>query len=178
MKLDLMVDIETVSTDTKQAAMIQLAGVWFDRYTGDTYDEFAINIDLIDSLQHGFSWDQRTIDWWIATNKDLFVQLLSNSWSVQESMASFNHFIRGHKILGVWSHSTFDIPIIQNYLKATGFRLLPYKKVRDIRTLIDLSGIDLKQYDWSNKTHNALDDCKFQIKYCVDAISALKRKMI
>lgn len=48
-----------------------------------------------------------------------------------------------------------------------------HKDARDIRTLVNLSGIDLKTYDWNKKTHNALDDCKFQVTYCVDAMKKL-----
>jgi hypothetical protein len=172
---DLMIDIETMG-NTHNAAMLQLAGVFFDRFSGETGSEFCQNIDLGTCLDEGFKENQSTRDWWATQNQEVFKAITSNTKPVRDVMRDFFRFIGRDRDLIVWSHATFDFVIVQNYLKTLKAGYMPFRGARDIRTLVDLSGIDLNAYDWSTgKTHNALDDCKFQIKYCVDAINALRQ---
>ncbi|MEL7445578.1 MAG: 3'-5' exonuclease [Pseudomonadota bacterium] len=170
---DLMIDIETMGTG-HNAAMIQLAGVFFDRATGQLGEEFCENISLESCLAEGFEKDASTEQWWSEQNPDVLAQITKNPLPARDAIGLYSDFVGRGKGLSVWSHATFDFVIVQNYLKAFGARTMPYRGARDIRTLVDLSGIDLDQYDWkSGKTHNALDDCKFQITYCVDAMRAI-----
>lgn len=176
---DLMIDIETMG-NTHDAAMIQLAGVFFDRVTGETGAEFCENIDLASCLKEGFVETESTKKWWAEQNQEVLQEITNNARPVRDVMREYTDFIKvnsgGDPIRNVlvWSHATFDFVIVQNYLTKFGLRQMGFRGARDIRTLVDLSGIDLKAYDWtSGKTHNALDDCKFQIKYCVDALNVI-----
>jgi len=173
---DLMIDIETMG-NTPNAVMIQLAGVFFDRNTGETGAEFCKSLAISSCEDFGFQQDQSTVDWWKTQNQDVLNAILAESEGALDAMEAFVDFLgKDIRDVIVWSHATFDFPIVQNYLKAITKSYMNYKGARDIRTLVDLSGIDLNQYDWkSGKTHNALDDCKFQIKYCVDAINMLNK---
>lgn len=148
-----------------------MAGVYFDRHTGETGDEFCMSIDIDSCKELGFKESESTRKWWSEQNQDVLNAILKKSSRAEYVMAEFEKFLSGAEI--VWSHATFDFVIVQNYLRKLGLRQMPFRGARDIRTLVDLSGINLDSYDWSNKTHNALDDCKFQIKYCVDAINAI-----
>lgn len=167
-----MIDIETMGTGEK-AAMIQLAGCYFDRNTGELGKKFCENINLQDCLDNGFTKDPSTEKWWSEQNQDILNDILSNNRKVEDVIKDFSLFMKGADC--IWSHATFDFPIVQTYLKHFKARYMPYKGARDIRTLVDLSGIDLNDYNWKAKTHNALDDCKFQVKYCVDALKLLKK---
>lgn len=167
---DLMIDIETMGNGSN-AAMIQLAGVYFDP-EGNTGAEFCANIDLEDSLKRGFVKDPSTEKWWKEQDQNILKAILSNVRPVEETMNLFSVFAA--PAARVWSHATFDFVIVQNYLRKLKIRPMPHKGARDIRTLVDLSGINLGSYDWSKKTHNALDDCKFQVQYCTDAMKLLK----
>lgn len=171
---DLMIDIETMG-NTHNAVMIQLAGIFFDRNTGETGAEFCRSISIETCKEFGFSTDDSTVKWWSEQNQDVLNDILLKSEHALEVMNGFVDFL-GNDIrdIVVWSHATFDFVIVQNYLKTLTKSYMNYKGARDIRTLVDLSGIDLNNYDWTNKTHNALDDCKFQIKYCVDALNLIK----
>lgn len=170
---DLMIDIETMG-NTHNAAMLQIAGVFFDRTTKELGDSFCQEIDLQSCLDLGFEENESTRQWWSEQNPEVLKNILSNGLPVHEVINNFYKFIKPTKDLIVWSHATFDFVIVQNYLKILNIGYLPYRGARDIRTLVDLSGIDLNKYDWSKgKTHNALDDCRFQINYCVDAINQL-----
>ena len=173
---DIMLDIETMGC-SENAVMIQLAAVRFNRYTGETGGEFCMSITPESCKNYGFVEDQSTVDWWAKQNQDVLKGILDEAVHVKEVVQQFNGFLQPHKETIVWSHATFDFVIVQNYLKKLSTQYMNYKKARDIRTLVDLSGIDLKKYDWDKgKTHNALDDCKFQIEYCVDAFKILRSR--
>lgn len=172
---DLMIDIETMGT-SNNATMIQLAGVFFDRNTGATGDEFCMNIDEKSCLDLGFISDDKTIDWWCQQDQEVLRKIRENAYPALEAIQRFYDFYRNvNGNIKVWSHATFDYVIVQTYLGKIG-KYMNHKGARDIRTLVDLSGIDLDSYDWKGKTHNALDDCKFQIKYCVDALNKIGAK--
>lgn len=173
---DLMIDIETMG-NTHDAAMIQLAGVFFNRETGETGAEFCENICLDSCLAEGFAKNEETEQWWSKQNQEVLAEITKNPSPVRDVIKRFADFIGNDRDLIVWSHATFDFVIVQNYLRSFGAGRMPFRGARDIRTLVDLSGIDLDQYDWSvSKTHNALDDCKFQVTYCVDAMNAIGGK--
>lgn len=170
---DLMIDIETMGT-AHNAVMIQLAGVFFDRDTGELGREFCINISEESCESHGFTKDPKTIEWWNKQDQAILDNIRTDAFPIEVAIISFYKFYLMVKDVKVWSHATFDFVIVQNYLQKFD-RSMNHKHARDIRTLVDLSGINLKQYDWTKKTHNALDDCKFQAQYCVDALKALKQ---
>jgi hypothetical protein len=172
--IDLMIDIETMGTGNNPV-MIQLAGVYFNRYTGELGDEFCKSIDMEDCLANGFEKDPKTEMWWSEQNQDVLKAILDAGEPTKSVMQAFSKF-GCHNDINIWSHATFDFVIVQHYLNHFNLRYMPFRNARDIRTLVDLSGIDLDNYDWSKgKTHNALDDCKFQIAYSVDAFNALRK---
>lgn len=169
---DMMIDIETMGTGNN-AVMIQLAGVFFNRDTGETGDEFCMGIDVNSCLEWGFTTDQATIDWWAKQDQNILRHIQETANRVDYVIPRFYDFYKNTTgDIKIWSHATFDFVIVQNYLAKIGKKMV-HKNARDIRTLVDLSGIDLERYDWKDKTHDALDDCKFQIKYCVDAMNRL-----
>lgn len=173
---DLMIDIETMG-NTSNATMIQLAGIYFDRYTGETGKEFCINIDENSCKAMGFMSDQSTVDWWAKQDQNILNNIRSSCNDAVDAITQFHAFYKlGGFDVNIWSHATFDFVIVQNYLQKIG-KYMNHKYARDIRTLVDLSKINLDSYNWNNKTHNALDDCKFQVKYCVDAINNIKNSL-
>ncbi len=50
-----------------------------------------------------------------------------------------------------------------------------YRCARDIRTLVDLANLRYEPKG-DEKTHNALEDCERQVKYCVECFNRLKGK--
>jgi exodeoxyribonuclease VIII len=176
---DLMIDIETFGNGSN-AVMIQLAGVFFDRKTGAIGNEFCESLDPVASKELGFETDQSTLDWWKKQDQKILKGILADTHHPKDVMEKFIRFIEYNvpslQNVKVWSHATFDFPIVQNYLKKLTRNYLPYRGARDIRTLVDLSKINLDSYNWNAKTHDALDDCKFQIKYCVDAFNKINVK--
>lgn len=171
---DLMIDIETMGV-TSNAVMIQLAAVYFNPHTKETGDKFSICIDENSCLEKGFLTDQSTKNWWAKQNQNVLKSIQNNAINIQDAIDSFCDFLPKNTYdLRVWSHATFDFVIVQNYLQKLTKKKFNHKNAMDIRTLIYLSEIDLDNYDWSQKTHDALDDCLFQINYCSDAIRKIK----
>jgi len=170
-----MIDIETVA-NTNTSAVIQVAMVRFD-WDGNVGDTLVVNLDLDEQVREGLDVNASTLSWWARTNATIFNELLTKDvLPVKKALKQICDFINFNDY--IWCHATFDIPILNNLLHKFGFKTpWAYMKNRDIRTLIDLSGLDLSQYPWDvEKTHDALEDCVFQIKYCTDAYKLLRDK--
>lgn len=170
---NVMLDIETLGT-AMNSVVIQIAAVRFDE-NGNIGDSICINLNRDEQLAAGLVKEDSTIDWWNNTNPELFKRLLTeNIIPVKEALEKFNSFININD--RIWSHATFDIPVLTSLFKA--FNIKPnwyYVNHRDIRTLVSLAHVNLKAYNWkSEKTHDAFDDCKFQIKYCTDGLKYLQ----
>lgn len=171
---DVMIDIETFGTNNN-ALVVQVALAYFDRNTGQVGDSTIINIDVEDSLKYGFKMDEETLDWWSEQPKEIFESLQVNPFSCVEAAENIYKFLSYDAL--IWCHATFDAPLLANFYKTVKDDKMPYKyrNVRDIRTVVDLAGLDLDKYDWDKeKTHNALSDVLFQIKYVTDACNMLK----
>lgn len=169
---NIMLDIETLGTST-DSIVIQVAMVKFDR-NGNIGESLSVNLNRDEQLRLGLGYSQSTLDWWNRTNPDLLKSLLTeNVNDLAEGLAKISGFIGRNDYL--WCHATFDAPILNNLFEAVGMKApWGYKNVRDIRTLVDLTNLNLNDYNWTaEKTHDALDDCKFQIKYCCDAFKRI-----
>ena len=169
---DIMLDIETLGTGPN-AVIIQIAALDFNRETGEIGDHVDLALSLKESMDKGFSVDASTLSWWLETDSKLLSRIVSSGGGIQDRLFKLRNFLNKPEVK-IWSHATFDFPLVQNYLKTFGVEPVDFRAARDIRTLVDLSGINLDDYDWNAKTHDALDDCKFQVRYCVDAIGKLK----
>lgn len=170
-----MLDIETMGTGP-DAAMIQLSAVYFNADTLIPYEsamgkEFDAYLDLQQVKDLGFKVDKSTEDWWSQQNKKVLKDILAKGNNPEKVIRYFRDFVKDDCY--IWSHSTFDFTIVNSYLKYFDYRLLDHRKSIDIRTIVSLADVDLNRYDWSKKTHNALEDCKFQIDYCRDALNGL-----
>ena len=174
---DLMLDIETMGVNPN-AVVIQLAAVWFDIQTGEVFDTFCVNIDEEDAVKEGFTVCESTKKWWGQQKPEILAGIRKDTVLVKDAITDFATFLKkGGEDYRIWSHATFDYPIVANYLRQyVGTRRFNYKNARDIRTLVDLSGLDQDGFSWVKKTHNALDDCLFQIEYCHDAYTSLYKR--
>lgn len=171
---NVMLDIETTG-NIVNTAIIQLSMVRFDEF-GNAGDYIHINIDAEEQYKLGAQFTQSTLDWWQETNKELFESITTKDVkSVKEALDIVDSFLTTTD--QIWCHATFDMPILDNLYHLAGDRKRPwgYKKIRDIRTIVELSHINLGAYNWEKeKTHDSLDDCRFQIKYVSDAMKLLK----
>jgi len=175
---DVMIDLETMGK-TFNAPILQFGGIYFDRHTGELKDQLQININLEGSMSLGFTPDASTIKWWMGQSDEARKSILKDpEYNCYNAIHKINDFLKNVK--NIWSHATFDYVILMNHLNK--IRLKPsfhYRSARDIRTLINLAGYS---HDKKNKNkgtkHTSIDDCKFQIEYCVKCFNSIKERKI
>ena len=168
---DLMLDIETLGT-RPTSVITQIGACYFDRNTGEIGDEFCKNINIGISLMIGLTVDEETINWWRQQRWQTWYVDCEQPFNVLNSFSNFTN--RGKKINSVWCHASFDAPILFHaYSKCDVPKPFHYRAIKDIRTLVDLSGLDFRKKK-DEKTHNALEDCIYQVKYCVECFNKLK----
>ena len=169
-----MIDIETLGT-SHDAVIVQIGACWFDRNTGEIKeDPFIVNISIEDCRDCCLRMDAGAITFWARQGGatwgdrpvDLDVALIALKGWVETTSTT--------KKFSVWAHATFDFPILANAHKAVEIDM-PWsrRQCRDIRTLVDLSGI--KKPKTEEKSHDALDDCRYQVKYCYECFKQLSK---
>lgn len=172
---DVMLDFETLGTG-KDACVIQVGACYFDRKTGEIGKCFKENIDARTAVSSGAVIDADTVYWWLAQSPAAVTSITTGPLrNITNVFNELNVFLSQAE--AIWSHATFDYTILQ----ATNRRLdikptyQGYRSARDIRTLIDLAKLDIKSGEFVREGtyHDALDDCRFQVKYCVAALNKL-----
>lgn len=167
---DVMIDLETLGT-RYNAVIISIGAVYFDRYTGEIGSGFSINV------QPGVNRDSLTVDydtikWWFEQSDSARKMSMENPAPLKEAMQRLAEFLAPG--ITLWSHSTFDIPILTYSFDLVNIaHPVPFRNMRDIRTLMDLA--DHKSETQREGTHHyALHDAIFQAKYVSEAMYKLK----
>lgn len=166
---DCMLDLETLGR-TADSVILQIGLCRFNIRTGEMDEGFEVNIDLQDSIRQGFSLDGSTIEWWL--RQDPAVQravVAIPKYPVKVALRKAAQYMKGCETL--WSHATFDAPMLAYYFTKMNVRMpIHYRGHRDIRTLVDLAGLqggEFKEYyKVTAPRHTALADCQRQIGYC------------
>lgn len=168
---NLMVDIEALGTG-QDGVITQIGACYFD-WEGNISDTFIKNISLASAVELGLKIDAQTVKWWLEQEKP--TTWLDNAEPITKVLSEFKQFCKNSK--HIWSHSTFDFVMLQNAYRLMGDRKgIGYRSARDIRTLVYLSGVEKvnKEEMKTKKTHNALDDCFYQVEYCTYCYKLLK----
>lgn len=177
MRIDIMVDIETLGT-RQDATIFQVAAVAFDILTGETIETFNQIADIGNASN--LRVDGSTIKWWLNTNKDLLTELLNNGTvSTDELLKHFNKWLvkfkDGAENIYLWGNGIlFDNKMIQYQFEQLGLEYpIYYRNDRDVRTIVDLASVKLgiseaelkeRYNDESLTKHNAFDDVMYQIR--------------
>lgn len=177
MRIDIMVDIETLGTK-QDATIFQVAAVAFDILTGETIETFNQIADI--GKASNLRVDGSTIKWWLNTDEELLTKLLNNGTvSTDELLENFNKWLvkfkDGANHVYLWGNGIlFDNNMIQYQFEQLGLEYpIYYKNDRDVRTIVDLastklgiSEVELKDRynDESLTKHDAFDDVMCQIR--------------
>lgn len=154
-----MLDIETLGT-YGPAVLLQIAAVDFEG------DREVFNLKFNPDKQPQSITTKATIEWWSGKEMPL------GDADLEDGINELRIYLKNAD--EVWSHN-FDFDILTNICETYGWKIpYHYRTFRDIRTLVALSGIDLKSFNWAKKTHDAVDDCRFQVEYCTQAMKMLK----
>lgn len=165
-----MVDLETLSTGP-DACIIQIGACYFNPETGEIGRTFKMNVDA-GSAGNG-RIDPQTAYWWLSQSREAIDSVTADPrLPLHPVMTELNQFLQGAQ--SVWSHATFDFVILMATFRRLGIKpLVSYRSARDIRTLLSLAGKYQTKATRQGTHHDALDDCKFQVAYCVDALNKL-----
>jgi hypothetical protein len=169
---DIMIDIETLGTRST-SAIVQIGACYFDRKTGEIGEEFSMNSNCGGRLS--FTTDDSTLEWWKEQSKEAKKSVFGDPvHEIEDVLEALSKFLKKGKYL--WSHATFDIPIICHAYDVCGMKMpIHYRSMRDIRTLMDLAD-HTSEIVREGIHHNALDDAKYQAQYCAEAMQKLLGK--
>lgn len=151
---DWSLDIETMGVG-QRAAICQIGLVSFNRDSGQRYTESLFDVDLEDSIRLGGKVHANTVKWW-ATQKNGF-SYAGKPYSVKEALTLLSQTIVAFEPIPIWAKGpTFDLSVIEFYCNRLNMQVpWKYNMPRDLRTLIDVVGPPVPQYEI---THNALQD--------------------
>lgn len=183
---DLMIDIETTGR-TPGCAIIQIAAVPFNMNTGKiSTNVFKMSINLKTQKERDFKLDINTINWWNKENSKLFKELSeSENHHIKVAVTFQNWFksLKDYKNIRVWGNSNrFDLGILEGWYQK-GMRINTFQPFwntwleRDVRTLAMLDPQIKANTKFEGTKHNAIDDCKHQIKYCRAVVRKYKLKI-
>lgn len=166
---EMMLDIETLGRKAG-CAILSIGAVMFNSRTDEIGNPFYCNIDLTTSMMAGFSIEKETLEWWRKQEKAAQDALSQQCFGVAFVINNFKQFCETHKVEKIWCQGVaFDIPIIEAAFHIVGIEVpWKYNAPRDTRTAYDICGFDTKSITREGVYHNAVDDCKHQIK-CVQA---------
>lgn len=145
MRLDIMVDIETLGKNT-DSTIFQISAVVFDITTGNLKDSFNKCVDI---SKEPIKADGSTLKWWLSTNKELFSELLLNGEvSESELIDSFQSWLFSKTVSNdvyLWGNGIlFDNKILQAKIHSFGLKYpIFYRNDRDLRTLIEMASLKL-----------------------------------
>jgi len=169
-----MLDLETLGNDSN-SIIVQICACYFDEKTGEIGDTFFRNIDAIDCEKYGLHCTASTVMWWLQQDKLASESLFLIPQPLKESLVLLLDFLKNAD--NIWQHSSFDCPILTNAIKRVGIEnTIFYRAWKDLRSAIYCLNINLAEFCFEGTEHNALDDCKFQIKYLVDGLNKIVKK--
>lgn len=173
MHKDVMLDFETLGNG-KDKCLCQVGAIYFDRVTGELGDSFKANIDAESHVRAGGKIDAQTVYWWLAQSDAARSSILAGELrDVTTVMTELNDFLMYAD--RIWSHATFDFVTLNDTLRQLNIKpKFNYKSGLDLRTLVYLAGTSVSSVERSGTHHDALDDCKHQVKYCVEAFNQIK----
>lgn len=171
---NIMIDIETLGKK-RGCPVLSIAAVQFDPLSGKTGDIFYERMSIDAALSYGMP-ETSTLQWWDRQSAEARDEAFNGTRLPIEVAAELRAFI--HNACGwgciPWGNgSVFDIVILEgwfdrvNPLKDSNDEdIYPWKfwNIADLRTLVRLSGIDVRSIPFTGDKHNALADALHQVK--------------
>lgn len=163
-KRHFMLDLETLAT-TPDAVVLSIGAVEFNPFTGQILSDFYHILRLEDQSHRKVNPD--TVIWWVENlnekNKDVFTQ--QQKTPVRNALLLLSNYL-GDEKKAIWAcDPDFDCAILANlyaeYHLPCPWKYYEPKSVRTVRELAKLHNISLEK---TAVAHNALDDCKEQVK--------------
>lgn len=170
---EVMLDFETLGNGENKC-LCQVGAVFFDSSTGVLGSEFKANIDAASHMRRGGVLDAPTVYWWLQQSDAARTSILAEPREdVFDVMTRLNLFLK--PATRIWSHATFDFVTLMETLRKLGIKPeFSYKAGYDLRTLTYLGHVTADGFVRDGTHHDALEDCKYQVKYAVAALKSVK----
>ena len=170
---DVMLDFEALGKGPGKC-VCQVGAIYFDNITGELGNQFNANIDPESHEFYGGKLDANTVLWWLKQSEQARNAVFSDPKNIVTVFEGLNQFLAPAK--RIWSHATFDFVTLLETMKQLSIKpAFSSKSSMDLRTLVYLGGrgttVDAAR---EGIHHDALDDCKHQVKYCVRALNVIK----
>jgi len=166
-----MVDLETMGNGPT-SAVVQIGGVKFDPMTGTLGEKFTYNVSLPLEIDMGFDVDGSTIEWWMQQEHKTW---MGQEFTPEIAWSKLALFLKGSSY--VWSHSTFDAPIIFYHFKKLKIGMpVKYTAWLDLRTLSQMTkGVySIPKSVRPDDAHDALADAVYQAEWASKCYQILK----
>ena len=173
--LHITFDLETLGR-SPDSAIVQIGAVVFDPSKPPNdfiVSKFLTNVDIDSNLKYGRKIESETLKFWFRNDHN--ISWLDDTKTLDHALRAFNMFLNKFpKRMKVWTHLSFDWPILESAYRATEIEFpFKYYYAYDQRTLVYIS----ESKPWDNgkdpKNHNALDDCIFQATYITERLKNL-----
>ena len=159
---DIMIDCETLDT-SPFCVLLTIGAVIFDPKGSGIIDKIDLRPSIEDQIALGRVVNEETVTWWGKQSASAQHEALGDQDRIpfKEAMEKLYKFCwnKGKP----WSHgAAFDIVAMETSWKSLGMsEPWQFHKVRDTRTLFDVTGVSLKD-DGYVTTHKASEDAARQ----------------
>lgn len=170
--INLMMDMETLGTRSNSVVLsIALVPFAIPAWAGFGVDNFYVVINSSQSVACGFTTDKHTVDWWEKQDELARKEAFSGTTAPVDALSFVTSYIEKLKYVyqcdvTIWSRGQdFDMGLLNDMYDI--FKVTkPYKYNcgRDLRTLIELAGINEDSIPFAGVKHSALADAMHQAK--------------
>jgi 3'-5' exoribonuclease Rv2179c-like domain len=176
-----MIDIETIGTDTHRHAILQIGAVVFD----SKFQEQA-TLDACLTTPFDRSPSPETIEWWRKTDSDLYRNLCDRAESFEAVLERFADWLPPNPHLWAWPAS-FDLAFIRSYAmdynqhnllgKMNSYRWIDCRSWiaglrRDLATTNELEKLINEPPPFKGRVHDGLYDARWQV-VCLERVASL-----
>lgn len=176
-----MIDIETLGNQSN-SVITEIATVFFDLESGEIGPEMHMHIDPQSCVDAGLHMDVSTIMWWMKQDAEARAGFeYPHKIRLESAMQRLNAFLSLNcpvEEIRPWGNSArFDLGIISDAANAVGAKrnLWMFYNELDVRTLTFFNPSIKENMKFEGTPHNAIDDCKHQIKYCSAIFNSLNK---
>jgi hypothetical protein len=170
----IMIDLETLGTNPR-SPIVSIGAKAFSLTDGELEEEFYQKVDIAcyDKMKDDFVVDYDTIKWW-STQSNFGETLRGDLHSLQNALTDFLRWVNVFNNVQVWAQGQdFDFPVLKHAFTVCGMEV-PWKfwNQRDTRTVYSL--VPRHKLSKPVVAHNALQDCKNQIKVLCEAFKCIE----
>jgi len=164
--VDVMVDIETLSTDPGNALVLSIGAMWFTRSSKSA--GLIVVPDIKEQLLMGRAVDRATQVWWSEREQAAQEHWMNpgETLSVSTALLRLGDYLRGAQ--RVWANGVvFDIGNLTSLYNAVRLPVpWKYNAIRDARTMYNEVQGELRVTGTSDAgpLHDPLADCRWQIE--------------